>query len=295
MDIGYIGLGTMGAPMARHLVEDGHDLLAFDIRQQAVDRLVGAGANQADSVETIGDTTDIVFLSLPGPAEVVEVIDRLTTTLDSGDVIVDTTTSDPEITERLALAVAEADATYLAAPVSGGETGAREGTLTTIGAGDPAVFDAANPLLEAYSSVIYHVGDSPAQGHIAKLLNNYLSISAFICTCEALALADHLGLSRETVLDIINTSSGRNSATVEKFPDHVLDRSFDSGTPITLMRKDIGLIASIGDDEELPLFVGTMMAQLVRFAESWVGSDADYTRIYEFFEAGMADQGGLEP
>ena len=129
----------------------------------------------------------------------------------------------------------------LDAPVSGGVAGAQAGTLTIMAAGDEALFERLRPLLEALGRNVVLVGAEPGQGQLAKVLNNLLSASAIAITGEALALGVHGGLSARTLLDVFNSSSGRNTASADKFPKHVLPRTFGAGFRLELMHKDVQL------------------------------------------------------
>ena len=141
----------------------------------------------------------------------------------------------------MAAALSAAGVACLDAPVSGGVAGAQAGTLTIMAAGDEALFESLRPLLEALGRNVVLVGAEPGQGQLAKVLNNLLSASAIAITGEALALGVHGGLSARTLLDVFNSSSGRNTASADKFPRHVLPRTFGAGFRLELMDKDVQL------------------------------------------------------
>jgi len=285
--VGFIGLGDMGGPMATHLVEAGTDVTAFDLDADRVAAVADAGATPADDGPDAARGADVVVLSLPGPDAVNAVVDDVEPALESGAVLVDTTTSTPLTTERLADRLGARDVDVLSAPVSGGKAGAQAGTLSVMVGGDEALFEACRPLFEAFATDVFYVGDGPGDGHAVKLLNNYLSYTALLATSEAVVLGDIAGLDRELLLDVFDASTGRNSATEDKLPNQVLTGDYDTGFPLDLTEKDVRLFVQFGEEFETPLLLGTVVRQLVGYARSHQGDDADMTRVYDFVEAMM--------
>lgn len=280
-DIGFIGLGEMGTPMAEHLT-NGHDVRAFDIDPTAVDQLEDAGAAPMASAAAAVDRADVVFLSLPTPETVEQVVDETANSFRPGAVLIDLSTSTPSTTERIAETVADRDVDVLGAPVSGGPSGAKTGTLSVMVGGDGSVFEACRPLFDAFAADVLHVGEQPGHGHAVKLLNNYLSFTGFLAASEAVALGRIAGLDAERLLEAVNASSGRNSATEDKFPEYVLPESYNMGFPLELMEKDIGLFQEFADAHDAPVLLGGVVRNLVGYARSRQGDEADMTRIYEF-------------
>lgn len=283
-EIGFIGLGNMGSLMATHLVEAGHDLTAYDIDPQALERVVNNGATPAEDEAEAVAGAEVVFFSLPQPDTVKAVVDETIQTLEDGAVVIDLTTSTPEITNGIAARLSEHGVDVLGAPVSGGQSGARAGTLSVIVGGDTAVFEACEPLFEAFAEDIFHVGTQPGHGHAVKLLNNYLSFTALLATSEAVALGDAAGLDRQTLVDVFSVSTGRNSATQEKIPEAVLTGSYDLGFTLDLMKKDARLFTEFGQNHNAPLVLGDTVKNLVGYAHAQHGDDADMSRIYDFVE-----------
>jgi len=283
-DVGFIGLGEMGAPMAEHLV-DGNDVTAFDVDESAVERLEDSGAIPAADAADAVSGSDVVFLSLPTPDTVERVVDEAANAFDPGTVLVDLSTSTPTTTDRLADRLASRDVDVLGAPVSGGKSGASAGTLSVMVGGDASVYEACRPLFESFADDVFHVGDDPGHGHAVKLLNNYLSFTGLLAASEAVALGRAAGLDAETLVDAFNASSGRNSATEDKFPAHVLPETYDMGFPLELMEKDIRLFAEFGEAHDAPLLLGSLVRNLVGYARSEQGGEADMTRVYDFFES----------
>lgn len=284
--VGFIGLGEMGGRMAEHLI-DGNDVTAFDVDPDAVERLEGKGATPADDAADAVDGAEVVFLSLPTPDTVEHVVEETASAFDPGAVLVDLSTSTPSTTGRVADLLADRDVDVLGAPVSGGPSGAAAGTLSVMVGGDEAAYEACLPLFEAFAADTFHVGDDPGHGHAVKLLNNYLSFAGFLAASEAVALGRAAGLDAETLVEAVNASSGRNGATEEKFPEYVLPETYDMGFPLELMEKDVRLFGEFAEAHDAPALLGGVVRNLVGYARSRQGGDADMTRAYEFVEEQM--------
>lgn len=283
--VGFIGLGNMGGGMAWHLLDDGHDLTVFDVDAEARARFADAGADVAEDAASVARRSEVVFLSLPGPAAVRQVVEGeqgIAEEAHEGLVLVDTTTSTAETTDQIAETLERYGVTVLSAPVSGGAAGAREGTLTTMVGGDRATFEACKPLFEAYASDIYFVGESPGDGHVVKLLNNYLSFLGLLGASEAVALGEQAGLDPETMIQIFNRSTGRNAATEDKFLEYIIPGRYELGFTLALMHKDLRLFGRLADDNDAPVVLGDTVRNLVGYAKKEFGEDADMALLYEF-------------
>lgn len=287
VSLGFIGLGQMGGPMATHLVAAGYDVTVYDLRSDAVDEVVDAGASGATDPRAVGRNADVVFLSLPGPPDVEAVVGELEGVLQPGDVIVDTTTSTPGTTDRIAADLTDQGVDILGAPVSGGRAGSEAGTLSVMVGGDPSVFEACVPLLEAFADDIFHVGDSPGHGHAVKLLNNYLSTTALVASSEAVLLGQRVGLDLETMCDVFSVSSGRNSAVEDKLPEQVATGQYDVGFRLELVEKDIRLLCEFGEDNQTPMLVANVVRNLVGYVLTQHGGSADMTRVYDGLKSMM--------
>lgn len=284
--LGFIGLGRMGGQMAKHLVRDGHALTVFDLRRKAIDAVESVGADGADSVAEVGESADVIFLSLPGPKAVNEVVSELETTIDSGSAIIDMTTSTPETTRTIAGRLSGDDVTVLGAPVSGGTSGAEDGTLTVMVGGDRATFEASREYFAAFAEDLFHVGNDPGHGHAVKLLNNYLSDTAMVATSEAIVLGQQIGLDIETMCEIFNVSTGRNSATEDKFPTYISnDRRV--GFSLELMEKDLRLLLRFADDTRVPLLLASVVRNQVSYARNQYGDEGDMTDVYGYLRKAM--------
>jgi 3-hydroxyisobutyrate dehydrogenase-like beta-hydroxyacid dehydrogenase len=295
--IGVVGLGAMGAPISRALLEAGHVLAVHDLDRAAVAALEGQGTTACVSVREVADTAAIVFASLPTPDVVREVVAGEGGLLGGTAIrtFVDLSTTGSVVAENLAKAAEAAGIEYLDAPVSGGVAGAEARTLAVIASGDRAVFERVRPLLETFGANVFHVGPRPGQGQIAKLLNNLLSATAMAITCEAAVFGVKAGLDPATLVEVFSAGSGRNTATSDKFPKQVLTRQFASGFRLALMTKDVELCLAEARARHVPMPLGAIVQQLWTLAAGQAASEADHTEIVRLYEQwGGAVVGGAD-
>jgi 3-hydroxyisobutyrate dehydrogenase-like beta-hydroxyacid dehydrogenase len=283
MTIGFVGLGAMGQHMAARLLDAGHELAVFDTRSEAMKPHAARGAQACASAAAVADTADTVLVSLPTPGVVRAVAGELL----GGKAMrtfVDLSTTGPVVAAEVARTLGDTGVACLDAPVSGGVAGAEAGTLTIMAAGDAGTFERVEPVLEAIGKNVVHVGDEPGQGQLAKLLNNLLSATALAITAEAVALGVRGGLSARTLIDVFTKSTGRNSATDDKFPRHVLPRTFGAGFRTELMNKDVQLCLAEAQRQGVPMMLGGSVAQLWSLAAATADDGADCTEIVQMVE-----------
>jgi 3-hydroxyisobutyrate dehydrogenase len=238
--IGFIGLGNMGGRMTRRLVEAGHPVLGFD---PAPGRAARAGATPAASVAEVAVGSDCILLSLPDSTVIESVVLGHGGLLEEGrpgQVITDLSTAAPSSTTRLHAALAARGIDYLDAGVSGGAAAAEKGTLTVMVGGSAAALDAIAWVLEPIAGRVVHMGGSGA-GHLTKVLNNFLNAVSLAATAEVMLAAKKAGLDLEQVLEVINSSSGVNFATLNRFPRIIRGDYLEGGLSSALMTKDIAL------------------------------------------------------
>ncbi|TDV15617.1 NAD(P)-dependent oxidoreductase [Paraburkholderia caballeronis] len=283
--LGFVGVGTMGRPMARRLIEAGHDLIVYDRDDAAVAELAGLGARAAQSVREVADTARIVFTSLPTPA-----IFRQVAIGDGGlaggsalKILVDLSTVGSRVEKEVAQGLLAHGVETVDAPVSGGAAGARKGTLAIMAAGAPAALDEVRALFDVLGKV-FVVGGVPGQGQLLKLLNNMLSTTAFAITSEAYVAGIHGGLDPEVMMAVINAGSGKNGATLDKFPKHVLPATFDFGFPVGSVCKDIGLAVEECQALGVPMWVGSAARQIWNYAAMQDGAARDMTELVRYVE-----------
>ena len=277
--LGFVGLGQMGSPMTTRIAGAGFPLVAFDAAGTAA--RLPAGADAAASVAEVARRADTMFLSLPDGDASSAVAEAVVAT-DGRRVrtVVDLSTIGPIAAVEVAKRLGAAGVTYADGPVSGGVAGARAGTISLMFAGPVGVLDDHRPVLDCFARV-FHVGTIPGQGQTMKLVNNFLSAVALAATSEALDLGDAHGLDMTVMLDVLNASTGRNSATVDKFPNRIVPGTFDAGFRTALMAKDLGLyraaVAAAGTADA----VGSVVCDVWRQADAALPG-SDFTRIWEF-------------
>jgi len=278
MDIGFIGLGNMGFPMARRLIEAKHQLVVFDTRKEAVDRLVGMGAQAASSPKDVADRVETVMASLPSLQVSLEVATGAGGVIEGKRVkrFVDLSTVGSQMAVRIHGILAERNIVQLDSPVSGGVGGAEKGTLAVMVSGPKADFEAVKPALEMIGKVFF-IGEKPGAAQTMKLANNFLSATAMVATSEAVVMGVKSGLDPKVMIDVINSGSGLNTASRDKFPRAVLPRSFDFGFATGLMVKDVRLcldeMKSLGLKMEVAEAVGRLWEVVIRD----MGAESDFT------------------
>jgi 3-hydroxyisobutyrate dehydrogenase-like beta-hydroxyacid dehydrogenase len=245
-----------------------------------------SGATGCGSAAEVAQAAAVVFVSLPTP-DAVRVVAGGDGGVIHGDAIktfVDLSTTGAIVAEEVAATLRAAGIEHLDAPVSGGVAGAQARTLTVMASGSAEVFARVRPMLETFGKKIFLVGDAPGQGQTAKLLNNLLSATAMVITSEAMTFGVRAGLDPATLLEIFNASSGRNTATSDKFPAQVLTRRFDAGFRLGLMAKDVELCLSEARSRRIPMILGGLVAQLWSLAALGADEADDHTAIVRLFE-----------
>jgi len=280
--VGFIGLGKMGAPMAANLAGPGWSLITHDAAG-TVER-APASATAADSVADVASRAAVVLLSLPDSVVVNAVCDAIIAAQPCiTSRVVDTSTIGIAQARAIHAKLAAANIEYVDAPVSGGVAGARAGTVSIMVSAPAASFDALRPMLEGFTGNVFHVGVEPGQGQAMKILNNFLSGTAMAATSEAVAFGTSQGLDMATILDVLNVSTGRNTATSDKFVNRILTETYDAGFSCAQMNKDLtlyrqGIAESGGADPVSGAVAGTWR----RFLDT--SANADITRIYPFIK-----------
>jgi len=284
-EIGFIGLGRMGIPMAGRLIDAGYRLTVHDIDEKALSALIARGAKRAASPRAMASAVGTIFLSLPMP-DVVTGVGLGADGIVAGDkarIVVDLSTTGPRAEETLARGLKEKGIEVIDCPVSGGVAGASKGTLALMASGRKDCFDAVNPALACLGKIFY-VGDRPGMAQTMKLINNMISVAALAITSETMVLGAKAGLDADTMIDVINAGSGRNSASVDKIPKFVLPRTFDFGFALGLSAKDIRLCLEECDAQGVPMIVGSAVRQLLAAAKAQFGADADLTSMIKVVE-----------
>jgi 3-hydroxyisobutyrate dehydrogenase-like beta-hydroxyacid dehydrogenase len=282
MDIGFIGLGKMGFPMARRLIEAGHAVTVYDVRKEPVEALVKLGAQAAGSVREVADRVETVMASLPTP-DIVHAVAVGKGGLIEGNRVrrfVDLSTTGAVMAKRIYDTLKEREITQIDSPVSGGVNGAEKGTLAVMVSGPREEAMALESVLSVIGKFFF-IGEQPGAGQTMKLCNNVLSATAMAATSEAIVTGVKAGLDPRVMIDVINAGSGRNTATETKFPKNIVPRTFDLGFTNGLMMKDVKLFLSEAEALGVPVEVASAVARLLQQACSEIGADADLTTIVQ--------------
>jgi len=253
--IGFIGLGNMGRPMASNLQRQGYALTVFDVNPAPVAELAGLGAAAAGGAGAVAAASDIVVTMLPDSASVEQVVlgaGGVLGGLKPGSLVMDMSTIDPQLTDRLAAAAAAAGCAFVDAPVGRLASHAARGeSLFMVGATDDA-FARVRPLLEAMGTTIHHCG-APGTGIRTKLVNNYLAIVSCGFNAEALALSQQFGLSLEKTLEVVHGTTATNGQLKIAWASKVLKGDTDPGFTIDLAHKDLTLIVAAAGATGVPV------------------------------------------
>jgi 3-hydroxyisobutyrate dehydrogenase-like beta-hydroxyacid dehydrogenase len=281
-DYGFIGVGRMGAHMARRLLKAGFSLTVFDTSKEACEELAKSGAQVASSALEVANNTEIAFLSLPTPDIVQKVCSGLTAA-KKAKIVIDCSTTGPGGARIAQAELAKAGIVYLDAPVSGGMAGARDGTLAVMVSGQRAAYERAEPAIKQFGKLFF-CGEGAGLAQIMKLANNMIAAAVIVLSSEVIAMGTKAGLDPRQMCEIINSGSGRNSATQDKFPRSVLPGTFDFGFATGLSYKDVRLCLQEADAQGVPMPVGAEVFQILGVTKALFGAESDFTSIAKVYE-----------
>jgi 3-hydroxyisobutyrate dehydrogenase-like beta-hydroxyacid dehydrogenase len=283
--IGFIGLGNMGFPMARRLIQGNHRVVAFDTRSEALDRAVALGAHAASSPKEVADRAETVLASLPSPTASLEVATGRTGVIEGSRVqrYVDLSTIGSRTAVQIHDRLAERNIVAIDSPVSGGVSGAEKGTLAVMVSGPRNEFDVIRTALEAIGRPFY-IGDKPGSAQTMKLANNILAANVLVATAEVVVMGVKSGLDPAVMIDVLNAGSGGTSASRDKFPRAILPRTFDYGFATGLMVKDVRLYIDEAKALGVPVDVAETIGRLWEIAARDEGPDSDFTTVIKPFE-----------
>jgi len=280
--IGFIGIGRMGSGMASRLLAAGHTVTVYDPDASAVAALVARGAVAADTPLAVAESAPVVMASLPNPAIVKATVQAIAAA-PGLQIFIDLSTSGTAAAQAIAVLLAPFGVASLDAPVSGGITGAANGKLALMVSGPLAAIERVKPLLTEFGKV-FVVGERPGLGQTVKLANNMLAAVAMAATSEAMAMGAKAGVDPAVMLEILNASSGRNSATQDKFPRCVINRRFDFGFANALSFKDVRLCVDEAEALGVPMIMGAAVRQMLSITQNVCGPDADVTDMARVVE-----------
>lgn len=286
LEIGFVGLGQMGARMSARLLDAGFSLSVFDTSKAAVETLVRQGARAARSAAELASQTDVVLMSLPTP----DVVRHVALGKDGvaegtrARILVDLSTTGPQAAAAIAAELGKVDRLKLVdAPVSGGISGAEKGTLTVMVSGPEDAVRDIEPLLGVLGK-IFLCGQKPGMAQTLKLANNMIAVAALTISAEAMAMGVKAGLDPQRMIDVIMTSSGGNVALRDKFPRAVLPGTFDFGFATALAYKDVRLCVDEAEAMGVPMVVGAAVRQMMAVTNASFGPDSDFTSVARVVE-----------
>ncbi len=278
--IGFIGLGNIGKPMADNLARAGLPMVVYDIAGTAQRAPPGSGIGISPA--DVASRCTAVFLCLPTVESFHAVVDEIASTQTNDDLVVSNlSTVGPAAAAGAERRLREQGVAFVDSPISGSVFRAVEGTLTIMYSGSEPAWRRMKPLFEVIGSNLFRVGSDPGQGQRMKLVNNYLVISAFVITSEALAYGERGGLDLSTMLDIVNVSTGQNFVSEHMFPRFVLTGTFDSRGGAGIIRKDLSLfVEGVKADGRKHEVARALLDVLEAFDDAY--PDSDQMRIYPF-------------
>jgi 3-hydroxyisobutyrate dehydrogenase/2-hydroxy-3-oxopropionate reductase len=278
--IGFVGLGHMGKPMSRNLMQAGFPLTVFNRSRPALDELVGAGARAAESIADLVVGTDVIFTSLP-TVEASETTflgrDGIVARARRGQTLVELSTIGPALARRIGEAAERRGIGFLDAPVSGGPEGAQAATLTIMVGGDPEVLARVDPILRTLGTHVRRVGEIGA-GSTAKLVNQALTAIHTASAAEALVLAAAAGTDPDALLEVLGSSYGQSRMLARSGP-RMLDRDFEGGAPLRLLIKDLTLVEELATQLGVPLPLTSVVQTLCAVCEAMSLSEADLAAL----------------
>jgi 3-hydroxyisobutyrate dehydrogenase-like beta-hydroxyacid dehydrogenase len=278
--IGFIGLGRMGAGMCARLCTAGLPVVVHDVSEAAIAAMVAHGAEAGTSALDVANRAEIVLVSLPMPDIVHEVLLGANGVADGSAVklVVDLSTSGPAMAKRLSEGLSAHGLASYDAPVSGGVAGARDGKLSLMASGPEAQWPQVEAVLQHFGKVFY-MGETPGAGQTMKLVNNLLGATAIAVTAEGMTMGIKAGLDPAKMIEVLNQSTGINSATRDKWPKSVLPRTFDFGFAAALSHKDMRLCVDEAEALGVHLVLGTHVRDLLKRVLDEVGQEADFTAM----------------
>lgn len=269
----------MGSPMSQRLVDQGYDVVGSDVSEPARAQLAATGAQAFERSADAASGADVVILMLPDSNVVDAVVraEEFANALSRSSVVIDMSSSEPQRTKELSKFLTGRGVAFIDAPVSGGVAGARKGTLTVMVGGDDDVVASVKDVLDVFGRVM-HVGPI-GSGHAVKALNNLMSATHLLVTCEAILAGQRFGLNTEAMLSVFNTSSGRSGSTENKMPNFILPETYDSGFGLRLMLKDMKIAVQLAEQEGVPCALGRDAVELWSEAAEVLDPKADHTEI----------------
>jgi 2-hydroxy-3-oxopropionate reductase len=280
--IGFIGLGIMGAPMARNLLAAGYPVVAYNRSPESLERLAGEGAQPASSAREVAERSEVTITMLPDSPQVIEVMEDVLAGASAGQLLIDMSTISPVVAQRLAERAHEQDVDLVDAPVSGGDIGAREGTLSIMVGGEPGAFERARRILEVLGKTVTHVGPSGA-GQVVKACNQIVVAVTIEAVSEALVLGSKAGVDPGLILDVLGGGLAGNRV-MEVRRRNFLEHDFTPGFRVDLHHKDLNIALESGDAFGVPLPATGLVQQLLRTLRARGQGGDDHSALLSLIE-----------
>ena len=283
--IGFIGLGIMGRPMAKNLMEAGYELVLYNRTREKAEELAGDGATVAESPREVAEQSDIIITMLPDSPEVREAVageGGVFEGIKEGSLVVDMSTISPMIAEELAADAGERGVGLLDAPVSGGEPGAEDGTLSIMAGGSEEDFERARPLFDILGKTVVHVGEAGA-GQVVKACNQIVVALIIEAVSEALVLGSKAGVDPAKVIEILSGGLAGNKV-MEAKKSFFLEHDFNPGFRIDLHHKDLGIALTAGREYGVALPVTAIVSQMLEALKAKGSGDRDHSALLTLME-----------
>ncbi len=285
--LGFIGLGSMGLPMTQHLLRAGHTVVVYDLNDAAIKEAEVNGAQGASSPADVASRAEIIFVCVNSPQALIDIVFGRNGLHQGGElrILVDLSTTGPPTEIEIAAGLKSTGITLIDSPISGGRRGALAGTLAVMMAGSDSACEEVKPLIETFGKNIFHIGDAPGQAQTMKVANTLMASTASAVTAEVLVMGVKAGLDPNLMIDVFNTSTARNSATLEKFPDAVLPRTFNLGSMHAIVLKDLKLYLDAAHAVDAPMILGPAVVEMWQESMAANGETADNSTIVKFLES----------
>ena len=285
--LGFIGLGSMGMPMAQHLLKAGYTVVVYDLDDAAVREAAADGAEAAAAPADTASRAEIIFVCVNTPQALIDIVLGETGVHQGGKlrILVDLSTTGPPTEIEVAAGLEGTGITLIDSPISGGRRGAIAGTLSVMIAGPESVCEEVRPLIETFGKNIFRIGDTPGQAQTMKVANTLMASTASAVTAEVLVMGVKAGLDPNLMIDVFNTSTARNSATLEKVPDAVLPRTFNLGSMHAIVLKDLNLYLDAAQAVDAPMILGPAVVEMWQESMAANGETADNSTIVKFLES----------
>jgi 2-hydroxy-3-oxopropionate reductase len=283
--IGFIGLGIMGKPMAWNLMEAGHELVLYTRTKEKAGELAAGEATVADGPKEVAENSDVLITMLPDSPQVEEVVageDGVLEGIKEGSLLIDMSTISPVVTRELAEKVRQRGASMLDAPVSGGDAGAKEGTLSIMVGGSEEDFERAKPLFDVMGETVTHVGPS-GTGQVVKACNQIVVALTIEAVSEALVLGSKAGVDPAKVIEVLSGGLAGNRV-MEAKGENFLEHEFSPGFRLELHRKDLGIALSAGREYGVPLPITAIVDQILEALVAKGSGSKDHSAILTFIE-----------